>query len=913
MPDKNELLEPVDVEQEDKSESLESKDRLNVALLSELDKKQVETKLDSAKVVFQKSADNDGKSLVSCNDGRTFTQNDDGTWTMKYRAGGQDKSMPVANLKLDNGKLTYDVTNGGKELTITETPDGSRMVAPTAKGDGAAALKAQTVKPENEQSQVSKGSEVASRNTEKNQPGDSSEEEKERAAIRAKYKVETEQRSDGTKARQVETSPDGTVRIETTYGADGETATSSKIFIDGEKFRETTFRKDGTVEKENGFYKGQLHSERLFDKDGKPVSETVYWSESHTTDKIKFDKDGNKATIETIDDRTGKTRSIETRNPDGTSKTVDYDENGKVSRESIHDANHKLLETTSIYRNGELVEKRQYKDNEPISETSYKYENGKPISGESRNLQTGNSTKITFENGVKTGEVEYGKDYRRVRETSYHPNGEVSSNSTYKDGHKDKTTTFDDKKQRTSETSYDQHGLKQHETAYKPGTDIKTSESKFDRGSPVEELVYAGDGKRVVKQTLHDFTDEKGVSFSKAVNEFDENGKRTSMSTYFHDGRPRSKELFDEKQQRTSLKLYDTEGNVGIEWDYKDGVCTRGISREYYKGRQTSETISDGNGQKLSKTDYYATGGRLESSYKDGRLSTSVEIGEDGKTPVREKRFTGRDELKEDITFQKDGKTPATRAVYGDDIFHNLKEKTTYRANGKPDTVETYDERGQKVQEQIKFDENGKGGVCKKFDKDGHLRGEYRVDSDGKPAVTEDPDLGPTLELPDGRKLLMDHNDRPPDISDVAWKEKGWKANHFVEGYITDGGVLSNNTDKPVAYIAKDTTGTARVFVLPPGHSTPKDADVDAFITDEKYTPVMGPDGKYHPVYIPPSEVENVKVTKVSGGTKVTLTKEGWKAERNGTAEKLNKDPMVEENKNVKEFTGGGELRTMRK
>ncbi len=193
--------------------------------------------------------------------------------------------------------------------------------------------------------------------------------------------------------------------------------------------------------------------------------------------------------------------------------------------------------------------------------------------------------------------------------------------------------------------------------------------------------------------------------------------------------------------------------------------------------------------------------------------------------------------------------------------------------------------------------ERGTGGFFKHTSKEGAVDvvsigdGIDKRDLCAQPHIDQDPKLGRVQVLEDGRRVYLDRGDeQPAQLSKVVWAERGMKFSHVGE-LVAYGGGLKNDSDKAIAYLAKDANGKEQVYVLQPHTAARGDIDVDAVVMDPRYQPVLGADGKWHPVEIPPG----LGVLKIPGGSSATLGSDGetWTHSRSASYTK------------VAEFTGG--------
>ncbi len=130
MVDTKEAIEP-DTRTEQQKEQLDAQERLSIGLSKDLATELPSGQIEPQRVAFKETVDTSGLSSIASSDGRTLIKTDDGSWTMSYRAGGQDKSVSVSNVDLKDGALAYDIQSNGKSVRVTELANGTRIVVPT--------------------------------------------------------------------------------------------------------------------------------------------------------------------------------------------------------------------------------------------------------------------------------------------------------------------------------------------------------------------------------------------------------------------------------------------------------------------------------------------------------------------------------------------------------------------------------------------------------------------------------------------------------------------------------------------------------------------------------------------------------------------------------------------------------------
>ena len=434
------------------------------------------------------------------------------------------------------------------------------------------------------------------------------------------------------------------------------TGSSSNVtYTNGVKTRQVNTTKDGTVNTYTFASDGKTITGCVGVKtDGSKVTYT--YKNGVKESAVKVDKKGNK-----IADYTYFTSG---------------DNAGKIKTKTEDD----VISTYTYYADGDLKNvKSENKKTGKTNNYAYTYEVAK-------DSKTGETTKITKRNGVKSKETITSKDGKTVTEYNYNSKGQKISGTKdveggtltkyeYKDGKISEAVTYENgKKKDTFKYLYEtkdgittrtttKNGVKYQtkETNSKTGTTITTTfddtgknatkKVKQLKGGSSTTTTYDGNNTTVVKKDKNGKVTEKTVTTKK-------DGVTTSI-VYDANNKMKSKKVTNKNKSSEEI-FYDSKGiktkQINIS---KDG------DTHTYTYENDGKTIKDCKGE-------LKDGSKIDYKYKNGKRVSARRTSKDGKTIT-------------DYTYQSDGKTLKTKIV-------SVKGKAK-------STKYTYDLKGNKLTE----------------------------------------------------------------------------------------------------------------------------------------------------------------------------------------------------------------------
>ncbi len=554
MPDLDDKVQPEQKE-EQHGEKIDKQEKLSVALMSEAAEDKTLRCIEPAKVTFKESVDDAGvMSAVKTSDGRSFNKNEDGSWTMSYRANGQDKTVAVDHVQLKQGKLSYDIQKGDKSLNIIESPDGTKVVSAAKTADATLVQKQKFGEKSPEQRDASslmggdalpKTPEASSRSMDKNSPKE--------VPVPVFPELEVPGKGQtGERPRVLKDSIDTRIGTITTFkGENG--LVSQEIVRDAD--RDGVKQVEKRVEKPDGTWEGTIVRTG---KDGKETRQ-------HYTEAKQTDTGPGRRNIDVEQTTNEKGEVVKT---DWVAGDARYSKSDRGLSKSWKDGE---AVHTELWKDGKIVEKSRDYGTTSVKEA---YENGQLVK------ESITSQKGTQEYHYHPPEKE--TPYKSVETTSDPKTTKVSE---YSGPDKSKTTSYDAAGRLTG--YYERDG--QHTLSKSYDSQGRVTDSRVASPDSVETMKYDSAGKTIghFKTDKNGFVDEKWDSEGRVL----EHHKKT----YATDVSPVSEEHVSYEYDKKTGEATGKDRIKGIEYsivkdthsDTEIHVCKDG--RYFVKGPDGKE------------------------------------------------------------------------------------------------------------------------------------------------------------------------------------------------------------------------------------------------------------------------------------------------------------------------------------